>query len=537
MQTILSATKTWPKNFRHEHPEVLHHNNHAGPFDPAMQSMPLLLRHSIRPSLHLSRASRPIRTQLPPTAPSPFSAPWSSPRDFSVCLRCQFRNRPAWYSPNESDRGKDEHAPSERKDEVDPAAKPEVQAAEQRSQSHPEESENAQGPAREREQGQGQGQAQEHKQDIYHEANPDPTESGHGLPSSMESRRPHWSKQFSSMMDNVQSNVFVAGQRLNDLTGYSSIEALKKDIHAQEERLRNARAHVREAKDSYTTAINRRSTSQREVNELLQRKHAWSSADLERFTHLYRNDHANEVAESETQESFSAAEREAEEAAANLSKSILSRYHEEQIWSDKIRRMSTWGTWGLMGVNVLLFVIFQIAVEPWRRRRLVKGFEEKVLEALEEKDKAIAGDKTTTADVDADANAEADAITSIHPPSAPSEKEEPLDSSSSIPSTSDTVPVANETPTADAPAVRPDTPDSHPPETTPASATASSMSQLSRFSSLPPTSVESWRNTLHDLFSERSFAITQRDLTTVAIQSAAAGAAVMGLVIALIRPR
>jgi She9 / Mdm33 family. len=32
-------------------------------------------------------------------------------------------------------------------------------------------------------------------------------------------------------MDNVQSNVFVAGQRLNDLTGYSGIEALKNDIH------------------------------------------------------------------------------------------------------------------------------------------------------------------------------------------------------------------------------------------------------------------------------------------------------------------
>jgi sensitive to high expression protein 9 len=45
--------------------------------------------------------------------------------------------------------------------------------------------------------------------------------------------------------------------------------------------------------------------------------------------------------------------------------------------------MSTWGTWGLMGMNVLLFMVFQIAVEPWRRKRLVKGFEEKVMEALE----------------------------------------------------------------------------------------------------------------------------------------------------------
>lgn len=117
---------------------------------------------------------------------------------------------------------------------------------------------------------------------------------------------------------------------------------------------------VRTAKEAYAAAINRRSTSQREVNELLQRKHAWSSADLERFTLLYRNDHTNEVSENETQEALSAAERESEEATAQLTKNILSRYHEEQVWSDKIRRMSTWGTWGLMGVNVLLFLIFQI---------------------------------------------------------------------------------------------------------------------------------------------------------------------------------
>jgi She9 / Mdm33 family. len=35
------------------------------------------------------------------------------------------------------------------------------------------------------------------------------------------------------MMDNLQSNVFVAGQRLNDFTGYSEIEALKKEIQVQ----------------------------------------------------------------------------------------------------------------------------------------------------------------------------------------------------------------------------------------------------------------------------------------------------------------
>lgn len=36
-----------------------------------------------------------------------------------------------------------------------------------------------------------------------------------------------------------------------------------------------------------------------------------------------------------------------------------------------------------MGVNVLLFVVVQIGFEPWRRKRLVRGFEEKVKEVVE----------------------------------------------------------------------------------------------------------------------------------------------------------
>jgi sensitive to high expression protein 9, mitochondrial len=54
-----------------------------------------------------------------------------------------------------------------------------------------------------------------------------------GLPSEAERRRSQLSKQFTGLMDHLQSNVFIAGQRLNDLTGYSAIEKLKREIEAQ----------------------------------------------------------------------------------------------------------------------------------------------------------------------------------------------------------------------------------------------------------------------------------------------------------------
>jgi len=61
-------------------------------------------------------------------------------------------------------------------------------------------------------------------------------------------------------------------------------------------------------------------------------------------------------------------------------RSILARYHEEQVWSDKIRSVSTYGQLAVLGVNVLVFVLAIALVEPWKRRRLAQTFERKVEE-------------------------------------------------------------------------------------------------------------------------------------------------------------
>ncbi|KAI5842960.1 Mdm33 family-domain-containing protein [Morchella snyderi] len=204
------------------------------------------------------------------------------------------------------------------------------------------------------------------------------------LPSQQDLRRSEMAKKLTKAMEDLQIAVFTAGQKLNVLTGYSEIEALKKSIEALEEAVKSSRQAVRNAKEEYQSAIARRSASQREVNELLQRKHAWSPSDLERFTELYRSDHANEQAEVAAQEQLAVAESVVDDMQAKLSRSILSRYHEEQIWSDKIRRASTWVTWGLMGFNVLLFVVVQLWLEPWKRKRLVGSFEDKVRDVIQE---------------------------------------------------------------------------------------------------------------------------------------------------------
>lgn len=210
------------------------------------------------------------------------------------------------------------------------------------------------------------------------------TEQSSDLPSDEAGRRLALTKKFSYLMDRLQGNIFIASQRINDITGYSGIEALKKQIIDLELRLQELQIAVHSARLKYKSIVSDRASSQREVTTLLARKDSWTPADLERFTALYRMDHSNEQAVQDAATRLADAEKDMEHASSQLRNSILSRYHEEQIWSDKIRRMSTWGTWGLMGVNILLFLVFQLGFEPWRRKRLVQGFEEKVRQAFKQ---------------------------------------------------------------------------------------------------------------------------------------------------------
>lgn len=274
---------------------------------------------------------------------------------------------------------------------------------------------------------------------------------------------------------------------------------------------------MQKAREDYTLAISQRSSSQREVNELLQRKHAWTPNDLERFTELYRSDHANEQAEAAAQENLLTIERRAEEAAARLSASILARYHEEQIWSDKIRRMSTWGTWGLMGVNVLLFLVFQIGVEPWRRKRLVKGFEDKVMEALEREGSAVEAAPTEVqmaqGTISADVKEAQEATTSAD-----------TGEDAQVPAAVDPLPEVSLPLQGDIPSEI-------------LSVDSSTGSKFDLQPQIPMSTFESIKEWIQDMFSERQVVLRCVDVTTATLEGAAGGIAFVGLVVLLLRPR
>lgn len=214
-----------------------------------------------------------------------------------------------------------------------------------------------------------------------------------------------WSERTASQLrqqiDQYTASLAVTfsqlGKEINKVTGYGEIEVLKQRVVQQEARIEAVRRAAREAKKAYDRAVLQRASSQREVNDLLQRKSNWNDEDVIRFTSLVRQDHLHEQEESRAKVGATQAEDSVEREFSELMRVILNRYHEEQAWSDKIRSASTYGSLAVMGVNMLVFLLAIVFIEPWKRRRLAQTFERKVeemsaqsAELLESKAEALA---------------------------------------------------------------------------------------------------------------------------------------------------
>jgi len=341
------------------------------------------------------------------------------------------------------------------------------------------------------------------------------------LPSHTERQRWDYSKKMAKLMDELLARASVASQHINAYTGtdFSGIEALRKEIVDQEQKVRRYRAAVDESKASHHEAHANQTSAQREIVGLLERKSSWSPTDLERYMSLVRSEHHNERDVQIAKDNLAAAERNLEDARSLMERLERKQYHEEQIWSDTIRRNSTWVTFGLMGVNILL-LLTQIAIfEPNRRKKIVRD----VKAALDEKTLAMQPGVVVEKQMEAVAPTEEVVVGDVQTePSQPLEdllpsKEEiapqvPSPAVVEMLSTepgdvAETMRVANDRPEATSPV-----------------------------ESAPTGTLERYQEILRDMFSERIVQVKKVDVTNAALQGAASGVALMGLLFLLLRP-
>ena len=167
----------------------------------------------------------------------------------------------------------------------------------------------------------------------------------------------------------------LLSNQLNKLTGYERIENLKNNVMKSEQDVNNWRKLLIDSKLDYNRLNDNRRSSQKQVNDLLNKKSSWNDEQLLSFTDLVKNDHQIEKLEKEALELVDKYESLVEKGFDKLVKSILERYHEEQIWSDKIRSLSSTYTLLALGINVIVFISAIIIIEPYKRKKMINELE------------------------------------------------------------------------------------------------------------------------------------------------------------------
>lgn len=203
------------------------------------------------------------------------------------------------------------------------------------------------------------------------------------LPSAADRRRPHLAARFSSFMDDLQDRYVSGLQAFNSLTGYSSIEAITANNSRLEKTLAEARSAMRAARQNLQDTSAAQVATQRDMATLLARKASWVQSDKGRFAELIEDDYRLETEVAQAAKAVEDAEAREQALTNEWVAGMSKQYYEHQVYSDRIRRASTWGTWGLMGVNILLFLMLQFVAEPWKRRRLLNSMEEREAKLLD----------------------------------------------------------------------------------------------------------------------------------------------------------
>lgn len=346
-----------------------------------------------------------------------------------------------------------------------------------------------------------------------------PASSNSNLPSHKANQRSQLSNRASKVLDTLLLRASIASQHINAYTGtdYSGIEALRREITDQEQKVRELLAAVEKAKDEHHEAHAKQTSAQREIVGLLERKSSWSPTDLERYMSLVRSEHMNDMDVQQARDNLTAAERSLEDSRSLLEKLERKQYHEEQVWSDTIRRNSTWVTFGLMGVNILL-LLAQIAIfEPYRRKKIVKD----VKAALDEKTMPAT---LTSAEIER----QVDAVIPPQHVTLEAEKDDKTLLDSLLPQ--ETV---GKTPLAAGEMLPSEAADF-------AGAVPAAKSKLEEKvheKGVAKSTLEGYQEVLRDLFSDRIVQLRKVDVTNTALQGAATGVAVMGLLFVLFRPR
>lgn len=158
-------------------------------------------------------------------------------------------------------------------------------------------------------------------------------------------------KKRTDLEPRIKQQLESLGKRWNAYSGYEEVLEAKAQVLESEVELKQLREEQSLLRQEYMKAVSRRAGSQQTVNKLLQRREDWSDADLNAYMDLVKSEHVEARGEREATERYESIGQRVNAAWDDVVRKTLERYHQEQIWSDRVRAGSTYGSMIIAGLN------------------------------------------------------------------------------------------------------------------------------------------------------------------------------------------
>ena len=153
-------------------------------------------------------------------------------------------------------------------------------------------------------------------------------------------------------------------------SGTHEILRLKHNVNLSSAEFDAKQHQVSEARTAVDRALQAFEYSQLQHTRLLQSRDKWTSVEALEFARVLEEEVRVRSELESAKKELSKKENEQLEVMQKYMGDLRRRYHEEQLWQDRWRIYSTFGTWGLIVLNTIVFMISQYMARLRENQRM-----------------------------------------------------------------------------------------------------------------------------------------------------------------------
>jgi She9 / Mdm33 family len=158
--------------------------------------------------------------------------------------------------------------------------------------------------------------------------------------------------------------------RFEESSGLVGLVHLKDAVQRASEKFDESTHQVATCRRTVTLAQTAHDQAHKKHVSLLMRRDEWNADDAQAFVSITSDEVTTRQELLSAQEALKQAEHFSMQCQHAYMDIMRQRYHEEQLWQDKWRLLGTYGTWSLIGINTLVFVVGQYAMQRREMNRL-----------------------------------------------------------------------------------------------------------------------------------------------------------------------